>query len=77
MPQCLEVSAALQCHLVSVCVCVGVGAATKGALSFMVGGQEAAYERAKPLLECMGGKMFHCGASGSGQVGRSLMACTS
>ena len=50
-------------------MCVGVGAATKGALSFMVGGQEAAYERAKPLLECMGGKMFHCGASGSGQVG--------
>lgn len=38
----------------------------------MVGGQEAAYERAKPVLECMGGKMFYCGASGSGQVSEPL-----
>ena len=54
--------------MIVMCCCLGVVAAQKGALSFMVGGEESAYERAKPILECMGAKMFHCGTNGAGQV---------
>ena len=46
---------------------LGVGAATKGTLAFMVGGAKASYERAVPLLDCMGRAAVHCGDSGSGQ----------
>ena len=46
----------------------GVGAAKKGALTFMVGGTTDAFERAKPLLDCMGKNVVHCGSHGSGQA---------
>jgi 3-hydroxyisobutyrate dehydrogenase len=45
----------------------GVKGATAGTLAFMVGGQDDAVERAKPILEPMAGKIIHCGASGTGQ----------
>ncbi|MCU1700357.1 MAG: 3-hydroxyisobutyrate dehydrogenase, partial [Mycobacterium sp.] len=45
----------------------GVKGATAGTLAFMVGGDPAAVERAKPVLEPMAGKIIHCGASGTGQ----------
>jgi 3-hydroxyisobutyrate dehydrogenase len=45
----------------------GVKGATAGTLAFMVGGDDAAVERAKPVLEPMAGKIIHCGASGTGQ----------
>lgn len=48
----------------------GVGGATAGTLAFMVGGQEAAFERAKPYLQAMGKNIFHCGEIGSGQVAK-------
>ena len=41
----------------------GVKGATAGTLAFMVGGEEAAVERAKPILEPMAGKVIHCGGS--------------
>src|SRR5579859_2486488 len=39
-------------------------------LSIMVGGEQAAFEKARPVLEAMGKKenIFHVGASGSGEV---------
>ncbi len=43
-----------------------MGAAKKAALTFMVGGEEEAYQRAKPLLECMGKNVVHCGPNGTG-----------
>ena len=46
----------------------GVGAATKGVLTFMVGGSKESYDRATPLLECMGKAVMHCGESGAGQA---------
>jgi len=46
----------------------GVGGAEAGTLTFMVGGDPASFERAKPLLQCMGKNIVHCGASGNGQV---------
>ena len=48
----------------------GIKGATAGTLAFMVGGDESAFERAKPVLEPMAGKMIHCGASGAGQAAK-------
>ncbi len=48
----------------------GVGGATAGTLTFMVGGDAAAFERAKPVLEKMGKNIFHAGASGNGQAAK-------
>jgi 3-hydroxyisobutyrate dehydrogenase-like beta-hydroxyacid dehydrogenase len=40
--------------------------ATNAALTFMVGGDEAVYERTKPYFEIMGKRLYHCGPSGRG-----------
>jgi 3-hydroxyisobutyrate dehydrogenase-like beta-hydroxyacid dehydrogenase len=42
--------------------------AKAGTLVIMVGGEESDLERARPLLEVMGEKIVHCGASGQGQA---------
>ena len=48
----------------------GVGGAEAGTLTFMVGGEQADYERLKPVLQHMGKNIAHCGASGNGQVAK-------
>ncbi|MGE2715703.1 3-hydroxyisobutyrate dehydrogenase [Mycolicibacterium litorale] len=48
----------------------GVKGATAGTLAFMVGGENDAVERARPVLEPMAGKVVHCGASGTGQAAK-------
>lgn len=48
----------------------GVGGAEGATLTFMVGGETAAFERAKPVLEAMGKKIVHAGASGNGQAAK-------
>ena len=48
----------------------GVKGATAGTLAFMVGGDDAAVERARPVLEPMAGKVVHCGLSGTGQAAK-------
>jgi 3-hydroxyisobutyrate dehydrogenase len=45
----------------------GVKGATAGTLAFMVGGDDDAVARARPVLDPMAGKIIHCGASGTGQ----------
>ena len=40
----------------------GTGGAIAGTLTFMVGGEAAALERARPLLEKMGQNIFHAGS---------------
>jgi 3-hydroxyisobutyrate dehydrogenase/2-hydroxy-3-oxopropionate reductase len=42
------------------------GGADKATLTFMVGGDKAAYERAKPYMEIMGKLFFYCGGPGMG-----------
>jgi 2-hydroxy-3-oxopropionate reductase len=42
--------------------------AIAGTLSIMVGGDEAAFERARPILEVMGATIVLCGPAGAGQV---------
>ena len=48
----------------------GVGAATAGSLTFMVGGSTTAFDRAKAVLAGMGKNVFHAGAAGNGQVAK-------
>ncbi|CEK09393.1 3-hydroxyisobutyrate dehydrogenase [Legionella hackeliae] len=48
----------------------GVAGATAGTLTFMVGGQEEAFAKARPILEAMGKKIIHTGAAGSGQAAK-------
>ncbi len=48
----------------------GVGGAQAGTLTFMVGGDEAAFAAAKPLLEVMGKNIFHAGPAGSGAAAK-------
>ncbi|MGH1424086.1 MAG: 3-hydroxyisobutyrate dehydrogenase [Pseudooceanicola sp.] len=45
----------------------GTGGAEGGTLTFMVGGSDAAFAKAKPLFDIMGQKAVHCGPSGNGQ----------
>ena len=49
----------------------GVAAANAGTLTFMVGGETADFERAKPILEAMGKNVFHAGPSGNGQAAKT------
>lgn len=48
----------------------GVGGAAAGTLAFMVGGDAATFERAKPVLDPMGAKIVHTGGSGNGQAAK-------
>ena len=48
----------------------GVGGATAGTLTFMVGADEADFAVAEPLLSVMGGRIVHCGDSGAGQAAK-------
>lgn len=45
----------------------GIGGAQNGTLTFMVGGDQAAFATVEPLLAIMGQKTVHCGDSGAGQ----------
>jgi 3-hydroxyisobutyrate dehydrogenase len=48
----------------------GTGGAAAGTLTFMVGGAEAAFARAQPVLAHMGRKIVHCGGAGAGQAAK-------
>ena len=48
----------------------GVGGATAGTLTFMCGGSDEAFARAKPVLENMGKRIVHCGGAGAGQAAK-------
>lgn len=48
----------------------GVGGAEAATLTFMAGGEDAAFEAAKPYLEAMGRKIVHCGVGGAGQAAK-------
>jgi 3-hydroxyisobutyrate dehydrogenase len=48
----------------------GVGGATAGTLTFMVGAQVPAFQAAEPILAAMGKRIVHCGAAGAGQAAK-------
>ncbi len=48
----------------------GVGGATAGTLTFMVGGAERAFERGLSILQVMGKTIVHAGGDGNGQAAK-------
>ncbi len=48
----------------------GVVGAEAGTLAFMVGGEDDSFQTALPLLQAMGKRIVHCGASGLGQAAK-------
>jgi 3-hydroxyisobutyrate dehydrogenase len=48
----------------------GIAAANGGSLTFMVGGSEAAFQRAEAVLQPMAKAVIHAGQSGSGQAAK-------
>ncbi|MDP3418063.1 3-hydroxyisobutyrate dehydrogenase [Falsiroseomonas sp.] len=49
----------------------GVMGAEAGTLTFMVGGDAAAFAAVEPLLRAMGRAAIHCGAAGAGQAAKA------
>jgi len=48
----------------------GIAAAAGGTLAFMVGGSDAAFARAKPIIEPMAKAVIHAGGAGAGQAAK-------
>ncbi len=48
----------------------GVGGATAGTLTFMVGGSEEGFRRASPFFAAMGKNIVHAGDAGAGQAAK-------
>ena len=48
----------------------GVGGAEAGTLTFMCGGADGAFDRARPYLEQMGKTVVHAGPAGNGQAAK-------
>jgi len=48
----------------------GIAAAEGGTLTFMVGGSDDGFEKAKPFLEKMGKAVIHAGGPGAGQAAK-------
>jgi 3-hydroxyisobutyrate dehydrogenase len=48
----------------------GVDGAEAATLAVMVGGDKAAFDKVKPLLDCIGKNVFHLGAIGTGSVAK-------
>jgi 3-hydroxyisobutyrate dehydrogenase len=48
----------------------GIAGAEGATLTFMVGGTDAAFERAQPILSAMGKAVVHAGTSGTGQAAK-------
>ncbi len=63
-----EASAAAGVDFLDAPVTGGTWGAEKGELLFMVGGTEAVLNRARPVLEAMGKKIFLLGPNGAGQT---------
>ena len=48
----------------------GIAAANGGTLTFMVGGDDEAFAKAKPILSAMGKAVIHAGSDGNGQAAK-------
>ena len=48
----------------------GIGAANAGTLTFMVGGTDAGFAKAQPILAAMGQAVIHAGTNGTGQAAK-------
>jgi 3-hydroxyisobutyrate dehydrogenase len=69
----VEVAAAVRAagrRMIDAPVSGGTPRAHAGTLTFMVGGEAAELKDARPLLEAMGERIFHVGASGAGHTAK-------
>ncbi|GLR50597.1 3-hydroxyisobutyrate dehydrogenase [Shinella yambaruensis] len=48
----------------------GTGGAAAATLTFMAGGEDAAFGQAEPILAAMGRRIVHCGGAGAGQAAK-------
>ncbi len=48
----------------------GTAGAAAGTLTFMIGGQAEALDKARPILTAMGKNLFHAGGDGAGQIAK-------
>ena len=64
--------AKMDCGFLDAPVSGGVEGARSGTLSIMVGGEAAALQRARPLLEAIGRRITHMGPVGSGQSTKAV-----
>jgi 3-hydroxyisobutyrate dehydrogenase len=65
-----EEAAAQGYSMVDAPVSGGIAAAAGGTLTFMVGGDEDAFEQARPILEPMAKAVIHGGVAGAGQAAK-------
>ncbi|TBY50211.1 3-hydroxyisobutyrate dehydrogenase [Rhizobium leguminosarum] len=65
-----DMAKAASCLSLDAPVSGGTGGASAGTLTFMAGGSDEAFARAKPILEAMGKKIVHCGEAGAGQAAK-------
>lgn len=65
-----ELAAGANCLSLDAPVSGGTGGASAGTLTFMAGGSDDAFARARPVLEAMGRKIVHCGGNGAGQAAK-------
>lgn len=65
-----DMAAANSCVSLDAPVSGGIGGASAGTLTFMVGGAVDAFGRGKPILAQMGKKIVPCGEAGAGQVAK-------
>ncbi|SCW69017.1 3-hydroxyisobutyrate dehydrogenase [Sphingobium faniae] len=66
----IEAAEAKGFEMVDAPVSGGIGAANGGTLTFMVGGSDAAFARAMPILSAMGKAVIHAGGGGNGQAAK-------
>ncbi|KKW89622.1 3-hydroxyisobutyrate dehydrogenase [Sphingobium chungbukense] len=65
-----EAAAAKGFEMVDAPVSGGIAAANGGTLTFMVGGSDQAFGRARPILSAMGKVVIHAGGAGNGQAAK-------
>ena len=65
-----EVASKLGIDFLDAPVSGGTGGAIAGTLTFIVGGDDAAFAKAEPILAVMGKNIFHAGEHGAGQVAK-------
>ena len=65
-----EAAATAGFEMVDAPVSGGIAAANGGTLTFMVGGTDAAFARAQPILAAMGKAVIHAGGPGNGQAAK-------
>jgi 3-hydroxyisobutyrate dehydrogenase len=66
----VELAQAAGYEMVDAPVSGGIAAANGGTLTFMVGGSDAVFDRAKAVLEPMAKAVIHAGDTGAGQVAK-------